>query len=47
MESQKMINLLDDATNQNLNSEQDIGLRLTMSQKEDMIILILDLNQPQ
>ena len=29
-----------------LKLEQEIGLKLTMSQKEDMVIVILDLNQP-
>ena len=46
MEYQKIINYANQQIN-HLNSEQKIGLKLTTNQKEDMIIVILDVNQPR
>ena len=46
MEYQKIINLLDDTTNQHLSLEQETKLKLMMNHKEDMIIVTLDLKRP-
>ena len=45
MEYQKRINLRDDTTNQSSKLEQEIGLKQLMNQKEDMIIVRLDLKR--